>query len=92
KLQYLSADATTWTNVTSGQTLPKAQVDRVQLRFMPNANESGADGYGGTGIGNKQADYAQFKFQPTDGKDLGSSATVKVDNTPVADAPTLSVA
>ncbi|RZI21179.1 LapA family giant adhesin [Pseudomonas orientalis] len=92
KLQYLAADGTTWANVTSGQTFTKAQVDGGQLRFMPNANESGADGYGGTGIGNKQADYAQFKFQPTDGKDLGSSATVKVDITPVADAPTLSVA
>ncbi|WPN98474.1 retention module-containing protein [Pseudomonas sp. MUP55] len=92
KLQYLAADGTTWTNVTSGQTFTKAQIDGGQLRFMPNTNESGVDGYGGTGIGNKQADYAQFKFQPTDGKDLGTSATVKVDITPVADAPTLSVA
>ncbi|OPB34747.1 hypothetical protein BFW90_00050, partial [Pseudomonas fluorescens] len=92
KLQYLAADGTTWTNVTSGQTFTKAQIDGGQLRFTPNANESGADGYGGTGVGNKQADYAQFKFQPTDGKDLGTSATVKVDITPVADAPTLSVA
>ncbi|RMP66173.1 hypothetical protein ALQ18_04241 [Pseudomonas marginalis pv. marginalis] len=92
KLQYLAADGTTWTNVTAGQTFSKAQIDGGQLRFMPSANESGADGYGGTGIGNKQADYAQFKFQPTDGKDLGSSATVKVDITPIADAPTLTVA
>ncbi len=92
KLQYLAADGTTWTNVSSGQTFTKAQIDGGQLRFTPNANESGADGYGGTGVGNKQADYAQFKFQPTDGKDLGTSATVKVDITPVADAPTLSVA
>ena len=92
KLQYLAADGSTWTNVTSGQTFTKAQIDGGQLRFTPNANESGADGYGGTGVGNKQADYAQFKFQPTDGKDLGTSATVKVDITPVADAPTLSVA
>ncbi|AZF40323.1 T1SS secreted agglutinin RTX [Pseudomonas sp. R1-43-08] len=92
KLQYLATDGTTWTNVTSGQTFTKAQIDGGQLRFTPNANESGTDGYGGTGIGNKQADYAQFKFQPTDGKDLGTSATVKVDITPVADAPTLGVA
>ncbi|WP_244973002.1 immunoglobulin-like domain-containing protein, partial [Pseudomonas edaphica] len=92
KLQYLATDGTTWTNVTANQTFTKAQIDGGQLRFMPNANESGADGYGGTGIGNKQADYAQFKFQPTDGKDLGNSATVKVDITPVADAPTLNVA
>ncbi|MTD22387.1 type I secretion C-terminal target domain-containing protein, partial [Pseudomonas sp. CCM 7891] len=92
KLQFLAADGSTWTNVTSGQTFTKAQIDGGQLRFQPNANESGADGYGGTGVGNKQADYAQFKFQPTDGKDLGNSATMKVDITPVADAPTLSVA
>ncbi|SDM70635.1 Hemolysin-type calcium-binding repeat-containing protein [Pseudomonas antarctica] len=92
KLQYLATDGTTWTNVTAGQTFTKAQIDGGQLRFMPNANESGADGYGGNGIGNKQADYAQFKFQPTDGKDFGTSATVKVDITPVADAPTLTVA
>ena len=82
----------TWSNVTSGQTFTKAQIDAGQLRFTPNANESGTDGYGGTGIGNKQADYAQFKFQPTDGKDLGTAATVKVDITPVADAPNLTVA
>ena len=92
KLQYLAADGTTWTNVTAGQTFTKAQIDGGQLRFMPNANESGTNGYGGTGIGNQQADYAQFKFQPTDGKDLGTSATVKVDITPIADAPTLNVA
>ncbi|WP_338476135.1 retention module-containing protein [Pseudomonas khavaziana] len=92
KLQFLAADGSTWTNVSSGQTFTKAQIDGGQLRFMPNANESGADGYGGTGIGNKQADYAQFKFQPSDGKDLGTTATVKVDITPVADAPTLNVA
>ncbi|WP_422630822.1 immunoglobulin-like domain-containing protein, partial [Pseudomonas mucidolens] len=92
KLQFLAADGTSWTNVSSGQTFTKAQIDGGQLRFMPNANESGTNGYGGTGVGNKQADYAQFKFQPTDGKDLGNSATVKVDITPVADAPTLSVA
>ncbi|AZE52329.1 T1SS secreted agglutinin RTX [Pseudomonas synxantha] len=92
KLQFLAADGSTWTNVSSGQTFTKAQIDGGQLRFMPNTNESGADGYGGTGIGNKQADYAQFKFQPSDGKDLGTTATVKVDITPVADAPTLNVA
>ncbi|MBT2375573.1 retention module-containing protein [Pseudomonas fluorescens] len=89
KLQFLAADGVTWSNVTAGQTFTKAQIDGGQLRFTPNANESGVDGYGGTGVGNKQADYAQFKFQPTDGKDLGNTATMKVDITPVADKPTL---
>jgi uncharacterized protein YegL len=90
KLQYL--DGSTWKDVANNQTFSKADIDAGKLRFMPDANESGVDGYGGTGLGNKQADYAQIKFQPTDGQLLGNSGTVKIDITPVADAPTVSVA
>ncbi|WP_421527575.1 immunoglobulin-like domain-containing protein, partial [Pseudomonas brenneri] len=90
KLQYL--DGSTWKDAANNQTFTKADIDAGKLRFVPDANESGTNAYGGTGVGNKQADYAQFKFQPTDGKDLGVNATVRVDITPVADAPTLSVA
>ncbi|WP_178117605.1 immunoglobulin-like domain-containing protein, partial [Pseudomonas sp. ANT_H14] len=92
KLQFLAADGVTWTNVTSGQVFTKAQIDDGKLRFLSDTNESGTDGYGGTGMGNKQADYAQFKFQPTDSVTLGNAATVKVDITPIADAPNLAVA
>ena len=89
-------NCSTWT-VRPGKTSPttdlqKADIDAGKLRFMPDANESGVNGYGGTGIGNKQADYAQIKFQPTDGQLLGNTGTVKIDITPVADAPTLGVA
>ncbi|WP_408980364.1 LapA family giant adhesin [Pseudomonas sp. B21-048] len=90
KLQYL--DGSTWKDVATNQTFSKADIDAGKLRFTPDANESGADGYGGTGVGNKQADYAQIKFQPTDGQLLGNAGTVKIDITPVADAPSLSVA
>ncbi|MFJ2710455.1 immunoglobulin-like domain-containing protein [Pseudomonas sp. NPDC087346] len=90
KLQYL--DGSTWKDVANNQTFSKADIDAGKLRFMPDANESGVDGYGGTGLGNKQADYAQLKFQPTDGQLLGNTGTVKIDITPVADAPTVSVA
>ncbi|WP_445181324.1 LapA family giant adhesin [Pseudomonas sp. McL0111] len=90
KLQYL--DGSTWKDVANNQTFSKADIDAGKLRFMPDANESGVDGYGGTGLGNKQADYAQIKFQPTDGQLLGNAGTVKIDITPVADAPTVSVA
>ncbi|WLI18324.1 retention module-containing protein [Pseudomonas wuhanensis] len=90
KLQYL--DGATWKDVATNQTFSKADIDAGKLRFTPDANESGVDAYGGTGVGNKQADYAQIKFQPTDGQLLGNTGTVKIDITPVADAPSLSVA
>ncbi|XHF31231.1 type I secretion C-terminal target domain-containing protein [Pseudomonas chlororaphis] len=90
KLQYL--DGSTWKDVANNQTFSKADIDAGKLRFLPDANESGVNGYGGTGLGNNQADYAQIKFQPTDGQLLGNTGTVKIDITPVADAPTLSVA
>ncbi|MGA5719064.1 LapA family giant adhesin [Pseudomonas atacamensis] len=90
KLQYL--EGSTWKDVANNQTFSKADIDAGKLRFLPDANESGTNGYGGTGLGNKQADYAQIKFQPTDGQALGSTGTVKIDITPVADAPTVAVA
>ncbi|MGF6314585.1 retention module-containing protein [Pseudomonas frederiksbergensis] len=90
KLQYL--DGATWKDVATNQTVSKADIDAGKLRFTPDANESGIDGYGGSGVGNNQADYTQIKFQPTDGQLLGSTGTVKIDITPVADAPSLSVA
>ncbi|QIA00884.1 LapA family giant adhesin [Pseudomonas fluorescens] len=90
KLQYL--DGSTWKDVATNQTFSKADIDAGKLRFLPDANESGVNGYGGTGLGNNQADYAQIKFQPTDGQLLGNTGTIKIDITPVADAPTLSVA
>ncbi|MFJ7797058.1 LapA family giant adhesin, partial [Pseudomonas sp. NPDC096950] len=90
KLQYLNGS--TWTDVTNNQTFTKADIDAGKLRFTPDANESGTNGYGGTGVGNNQADYAQIKFQPTDGQLLGNTGTVKIDITPVADAPSLTVA
>ena len=78
--------------VTVGQTISQADIALGKLTFVPARNESGADGYGGTGVGNKAADYAQIKFKPTDGFNLGNEATLKVDITPQADAPTLSIA
>ncbi|WP_409261854.1 immunoglobulin-like domain-containing protein, partial [Pseudomonas putida] len=89
KLQLLVGS--TWTDVKAGQTISQADIAAGKLKFLPATNESGVDGYGGTGVGNKQADYAQIKYTPTDGKDAGTQATLKVDIKPVADAPTLSI-
>ncbi|WP_434607509.1 retention module-containing protein [Pseudomonas sp. R1-7] len=89
KLQYL--DGATWKDVANNQTFTKADIDAGKLRFTPDANESGANG-NPAGVGNQKADYAQISFQPTDGQTLGNTSTVKIDITPVADAPSLNVA
>ncbi|RON15409.1 large adhesive protein [Pseudomonas brassicacearum] len=89
KLQYLNGS--TWTDVTANQTLSKTDIDAGKVRFMPDANESGANG-NSAGMGNNKADYAQIQFQPTDGSLQGNTGTIKIDITPVADAPTLNVA
>ncbi|WP_458717758.1 tandem-95 repeat protein [Pseudomonas gregormendelii] len=89
KLQYLNGS--TWTDLTPNQIITKTDIDAGKLRFMPDTNESGANG-NPNGTGNKLADYAQIQFQPTDGSLLGNTGTIKIDITPVADAPTLNVA
>ncbi|MBC3412761.1 type I secretion C-terminal target domain-containing protein [Pseudomonas sp. SWRI51] len=88
-LKLLSGN--TWVDVKAGQTISQADIAAGKLKFVPLANQSGVDAYGGTGVGNKQADYAQIKYKPTDGKDAGSESTLKVDITPVADKPDLSI-
>ncbi|WNN42079.1 retention module-containing protein [Pseudomonas inefficax] len=84
-------NGTAWVNVAQNQTVSQADIAAGNLRFVPKPNESGIDGYGGTGVGNKQADYAQIKYKPTDGTAAGSEATLKVDITPVADKPGLNI-
>ncbi|MGR2740918.1 Ig-like domain-containing protein, partial [Billgrantia sp. Q4P2] len=80
-----------WTAVSVGDQFTKADIDGGNLRFMPEANASGFDGYGGNGVGNQQADYAQVKFKPTDGHNVGEEATLVIDIEPVADAPDVSL-
>ncbi|MDZ5605485.1 immunoglobulin-like domain-containing protein [Pseudomonas sp. RP23018S] len=84
-------NGTAWVDVKVGQTISQADITAGKLKFVPLANQSGVDAYGGTGVGNKQADYAQVKFKPTDGVTPGSETTLKVDITPVADKPTLNI-
>ncbi|RII80428.1 type I secretion C-terminal target domain-containing protein [Pseudomonas monteilii] len=84
-------NGTAWVNVTQNQTVSQADITAGNLRFVPKLNESGIDGYGGTGVGNKQADYAQIKYKPTDGIAAGGEATLKVDIAPSADKPDLNI-
>ena len=87
-LQF-STDGANWNNVISNQLISKAMIDSGWLRFVPDANESGADVFGGSATGNRQSDYASFSYWPNDGAD-GAAATMRIDIAPDSDAPTLS--
>ncbi|WP_374287453.1 Ig-like domain-containing protein, partial [Pseudomonas fluvialis] len=89
-LEYQGNDGT-WTPVTAGQSISKTAIDSGKLRFTPDEHESGFDGFAGTGIGNQQADYAHIGFRPTDSSNLGGSANLVIDITPIADQPSLSL-
>jgi len=84
-------NGTSWVDVSLNQTISQADIAAGKLKFVPLANQSGVDGYGGSGVGNKQADYAQIKYKPNDGTNTGSEVTMKVDIAPVADRPDLSI-
>ena len=79
-----------WVNVAANTLVTKATIDAGSFRFVPDANESGSDAYGGSSVGNQQADYARFTFTPNDGALDGTAAMMRIDIAPVADAPTVS--
>ncbi|MBC3468846.1 type I secretion C-terminal target domain-containing protein, partial [Pseudomonas sp. RW10S2] len=85
-------NGTSWVDVSLNQNISQDDIAAGKLKFVPLANQSGADGYGGSGVGDQQADYAQIQFRPIDGQTLGNTSIMKIDITPVADAPTLVVA
>jgi VCBS repeat-containing protein len=86
-LQYY--DGTAWLAVAVGQAISRADIEAGYLCFGPDANESGIDGYGGTGVGNLQRDYANFTYQVSDGDLLSNQATLTIDLAPRADTPGL---
>jgi len=88
-LEFLD-DNGQWQSVAENANFSRADIEDGQLRFMPAPNESGFDSYNGEGVGNQQADYAQLQFVPTDAQNQGAEATLIIDITPVADAPTVS--
>ncbi len=79
-----------WTAVAPGQTVGKAVIDAGGLRFVPDAQESGDASFGGGATGDQQSHYTTIAFRPVDGSGPGAAASLTVDITPVADAPTLS--
>lgn len=89
-VQYLSGTA--WVAVTVNQIVSKTDLDAGKLRFIPDANESGNDGFATAGLGNLKQTYAQFNYKASDGRLTSNVATLSVKLIPVADAPTLTIA
>ncbi|AJG16770.1 hypothetical protein RK21_05262 [Pseudomonas plecoglossicida] len=88
-LRVFNSSTQTWGDVAAGQQVSQADIKNGYLRFQPDLNESGINGYGGSSVGNQQADYAQFKYKPYDGVNPGGEVTMKVDIAPQADKPIL---
>ena len=88
-LQY--HNGVTWTPVSVGQTISRSAIEAGLFCFGPDANESGVDAHGVTGMGNLRQDYAQFTYHATDGLLSSASVTFTLDVTPVADAPSMSL-
>ena len=89
-LQY--NNGTGWVAVTLNQLLSKADIDAGKLRLLPDLHESGDGSFTTAGTGNQKQDYASFTYQAQDSAGSNSAtATMKVDITPVADAPTVTL-
>jgi len=86
-LEYF--DGSAWAAVTAGQVIDASDIAAGNLRFMPVAQESGSDVFGGSGVGNQQADYARFSYEVSDGGSFSNTATFTIDVTPVVDQPNL---
>ncbi|HMS83318.1 MAG TPA: DUF4347 domain-containing protein, partial [Nitrospira sp.] len=57
------SNGVSWEPVTINQTITKATIDTGWLRFTPDAQETGYDGYATAGVGDLRQDYAQFTFR-----------------------------
>ena len=89
-LQYFNGS--TWTPVAANTTFTFADIDGGKLQFVPAAQESGIDGFASAGTGNLLNDYASLQFSVIHGGAVVSDPSVlRIDITPVADAPVLSL-
>ncbi|WP_206757796.1 type I secretion C-terminal target domain-containing protein [Pseudomonas fluorescens] len=79
------------TATSAGKSFSQADFDSHNVRYTPAANESGDNSFSGTGVGNKQSDYTQLKFQATDGNSYSDTKIITVDIHPVADVPVVAV-
>ena len=79
------------TDTSAGKAFTQADFDAHNVRYTPADNESGDNSFGNTGVGNKQGDYTELKFQATDGNSYSDTKTITVEIHPVTDVPVLTV-
>ena len=79
------------TDTSPGKAFSQADFDNHNVRYSPAANESGDNSFGNAGVGNKQGDYTELKFQATDGQLNSDTKTITVDIHPVTDVPVVTV-
>jgi hypothetical protein len=99
RLQSLPGDGrlevfngTSWEPATLLQTVTQSTMNAGWFRFVPDAQESGHDGYATPGVGHLFRDYAAFDFapvQPSAPGNPGPDFTLTIDLTPVADTPSV---
>ena len=86
-LQRFNTGTSTWTNVSAGQAISKADVDAGYVRFVPDANESGGSMFPTAGLGDQRSTYASFQISATDSSGASATGTVSVNIAPVVDTP-----
>ncbi|WP_458701564.1 Ig-like domain-containing protein [Sulfurospirillum sp. 1307] len=95
RIETLPTNGTIYLNgtaITASTEVTVAQLNNNELTFIANANESGSDEYITSGVGDQFSDYATFTYNVSDGVNWSAtSATMTLDVTAVADAPTLNV-
>ncbi|OOV94603.1 retention module-containing protein [Pseudomonas sp. MF4836] len=79
------------TDTSAGKAFSQADFDSHNVRYTPAANESGDNSFGTSGVGNKQGDYTELKFQATDGSAYSDTKTITVDIHPVTDVPVVTI-
>ena len=79
------------TDTSAGKAFSQTDFDNHNVRYTPAANESGDNSFGSSGVGNKQVDYAELKFQATDGSAYSDTKTITVDIHPVTDVPVVTI-
>ena len=90
-LQRFNAGTSTWTSVSAGQAISKADVDAGYIRFVPDANESGGSMFPTAGLGDQRSTYASFQISATDSSGASATGTVSVNIAPVVDTPLISM-
>ncbi|MFQ1905624.1 cadherin-like domain-containing protein [Aeromonas veronii] len=91
-LQYKD-DNGNWKAVAIEQIFTKADVDSGKLIFIPDDYESSVHMKDDRGdhVGNKETDYAAFKYQVSDGTNLSEPSSFVLDINAVANKPVLSI-